>query len=405
MKKSSSRLRTSLKRVPSNSAKFFDGQQKLLGRRTHPLGAKLPISRQIYCWARPPGFVGPIAVRRIGPLFGRRLFRQKKQVQVSSLQDAFDSLAEPIDGLETEARLMAALSQLEHIGVVKSVTKMSTNSATTASTDNEISLLETADVRADDGVVDDRLTISSLSSSLVSSTATTDTEDGGDGVVEGRKRKKKGVDGSSGRAGSVKDVEEMDGEGLLLAEAAASGSDKDNDALCETKTRNQAIARLITFSCILFTVPLTLMYLTYRFLFIGHFHLAHDRAILYAGIVAAATVYLILAVFAWVAYRDESELANQMTASAVMEEIIPNLRDPLVKSRMKSLFAYSFLILFVPLGSMFLLKNFLFETLLGYQKRDSMLYSAIAAVVLVHVVLIIWIRTAWDEGKPAEKTD
>uniref|UniRef100_A0A183CD95 Transmembrane protein n=1 Tax=Globodera pallida TaxID=36090 RepID=A0A183CD95_GLOPA len=198
---------------------------------------------------------------------------------------------------------------------------MSTNSATTASTDNGISLLEAADVRADDGVVDDRLTISSLSSSLVSSTATTDTEDEGDCVIGGRKRKK-GDDGSFGRAGSVKDVEEMDGEGLLFAEAAASGSDEDNDALCETKTRNQAIARLITFSCILFTVPLTLMFLTYRFLFIGHFHLAHDRAILYAGIVAAATVYLILAVFAWVAYRsrDESELANQMTASAGGEE-------------------------------------------------------------------------------------
>uniref|UniRef100_A0A914HC11 DNA helicase n=1 Tax=Globodera rostochiensis TaxID=31243 RepID=A0A914HC11_GLORO len=61
MKKSSSRLRTSLKRVPSNSAKFFDGQQKLLGRRTHPLDAKLPLSRQIHCRARPPEFVGPIA--------------------------------------------------------------------------------------------------------------------------------------------------------------------------------------------------------------------------------------------------------------------------------------------------------------------------------------------------------
>uniref|UniRef100_A0A914GZ80 Uncharacterized protein n=1 Tax=Globodera rostochiensis TaxID=31243 RepID=A0A914GZ80_GLORO len=116
----------------------------------------------------------------------------------------------------------------------------STNSATTASFVNEISLSETADVRADDGIVDDRLTSSSSSSSSDSSTATTDTEDGGDGVIEGRKRKKEGDNGSSDRADSVKDVEEMDGEGLLLAEAAApSGSDKDNDALCETKDESE----------------------------------------------------------------------------------------------------------------------------------------------------------------------
>lgn len=89
-----------------------------------------------------------------------------------------------------------------------------------------------------------------------------------------------------------------------------------------------------------------------------------------------------------------------------MDEVIPNLRDPLIQGRMKSLFAYSFLILLVPLGSMFLLKTFLFEGLFDYQSRDSMLYSAIVAVVMVHVVLIFWIRAAWDEGlKPDEKQD
>ncbi|KAL3081285.1 hypothetical protein niasHT_039762 [Heterodera trifolii] len=88
-----------------------------------------------------------------------------------------------------------------------------------------------------------------------------------------------------------------------------------------------------------------------------------------------------------------------------MEEIIPNLRDPLVKNRMKSLFAYSFLILSVPLGSMFLLKTFVFETIFGWHSRDSMLYSAIAAVVMVHLVLFVWIRTTWEDGKPSEKLD
>ena len=48
-----------------------------------------------------------------------------------------------------------------------------------------------------------------------------------------------------------------------------------------------------------------------------------------------------------------------------MDEVIPNLRDPLVQNRVKSLFTYSFLILLVPLGSMFLLKSALFEGFLS----------------------------------------
>jgi len=42
------------------------------------------------------------------------------------------------------------------------------------------------------------------------------------------------------------------------------------------------------------------------------------------------------------------------------------------------------------------------------QSRDSMLYSAIAAVLMVHVVLGLWIHAAWDEGKESaefEKED
>jgi hypothetical protein len=42
---------------------------------------------------------------------------------------------------------------------------------------------------------------------------------------------------------------------------------------------------------------------------------------------------------------------------------------------------------------------------MGYQTSDSMLYSAIIAVILVHVVLIFWIRTAWGDDGKAEKED
>ncbi|KAF7632407.1 hypothetical protein Mgra_00008186 [Meloidogyne graminicola] len=86
-------------------------------------------------------------------------------------------------------------------------------------------------------------------------------------------------------------------------------------------------------------------------------------------------------------------------------EVIPNLRNPIVQKRMKSLFTYSFLILLLPLGSMFLLKSFLFEGYFGLQSRDSMLYSAIVAVLMVHLVLALWIYTAWEEPSEFEKED
>ncbi|KAL3092362.1 hypothetical protein niasHS_007571 [Heterodera schachtii] len=193
---------------------------------------------------------------------------------------------------------------------------MSSNSATTTtSTDNGISLVEADERGAEGGEGDDQLTINSLSSSLSSSTATTDTE-GESGTGDGgRKREKRRGDGSFSRGSSAKEIEQFDEE-----EAAEDALLDDEAPPYAAKTRDRAIGRLIVFSCILFTVPLTLMYITYRFLFIGHYQLAHDRAILYAGIVAAATVYLLLALFAWIAYRDETEFAKEVAISVAEGE-------------------------------------------------------------------------------------
>uniref|UniRef100_A0AC35FLL4 Vacuolar ATPase assembly integral membrane protein VMA21 homolog n=1 Tax=Panagrolaimus sp. PS1159 TaxID=55785 RepID=A0AC35FLL4_9BILA len=83
-----------------------------------------------------------------------------------------------------------------------------------------------------------------------------------------------------------------------------------------------------------------------------------------------------------------------------MNDIIPVLRDRNVQSSIKNLAAYSIVILLVPLGSMFLLKYYLFESLLGYSTSDSSTYSAVAAVILVHVVLIFWLFAAFNDGKP-----
>uniref|UniRef100_A0AC34GXK3 Vacuolar ATPase assembly integral membrane protein VMA21 homolog n=1 Tax=Panagrolaimus sp. ES5 TaxID=591445 RepID=A0AC34GXK3_9BILA len=83
-----------------------------------------------------------------------------------------------------------------------------------------------------------------------------------------------------------------------------------------------------------------------------------------------------------------------------MNDIIPVLRDRNVQSSIKNLAAYSIVILLVPLGSMFLLKYYLFESLLGYSTTDSSTYAAVAAVILVHVVLIFWLFAAFNDGKP-----
>uniref|UniRef100_A0AC34Q5Z0 Vacuolar ATPase assembly integral membrane protein VMA21 homolog n=1 Tax=Panagrolaimus sp. JU765 TaxID=591449 RepID=A0AC34Q5Z0_9BILA len=91
-----------------------------------------------------------------------------------------------------------------------------------------------------------------------------------------------------------------------------------------------------------------------------------------------------------------------------MDDIIPVFKDKNVHSAIKNLLVYSIVILFVPLGSMFLLKMYFFEGIMGLSASDSTTYSAIAAVVLVHVVLIFWLAAAFKDGKPtkpAEKKD
>ncbi|VDO23754.1 unnamed protein product [Haemonchus placei] len=80
-----------------------------------------------------------------------------------------------------------------------------------------------------------------------------------------------------------------------------------------------------------------------------------------------------------------------------MDDLIPNLRDERVQGAVKNLLVYSIVILLVPLGSMFFLKRFLFEVLFGYSSDDALTYSAVIAVILVHVVLCFWLFTASKE--------
>ncbi|KAI6187667.1 hypothetical protein M3Y98_00269200 [Aphelenchoides besseyi] len=89
-----------------------------------------------------------------------------------------------------------------------------------------------------------------------------------------------------------------------------------------------------------------------------------------------------------------------------MNDVITNLKDRSVQSAIKNLLVYSITILIVPLGSMFLLKMFVFEGLLGYDPSKSMMISAVVAVVLVHVILAFWIVAACkDDNVEKEKKE
>ncbi|KAE9554578.1 hypothetical protein FO519_002217 [Halicephalobus sp. NKZ332] len=83
-----------------------------------------------------------------------------------------------------------------------------------------------------------------------------------------------------------------------------------------------------------------------------------------------------------------------------MEDIIPVFKDKNVHDAIKNLLAYSVVILLIPLGSMFILKLYVFEGILGYSSTDSTTYSAVIAVILVHVVLVLWLIAAFKDGKP-----
>ncbi|EJW89072.1 vacuolar ATPase assembly integral membrane protein VMA21 [Wuchereria bancrofti] len=87
-----------------------------------------------------------------------------------------------------------------------------------------------------------------------------------------------------------------------------------------------------------------------------------------------------------------------------MDQFIPNLRDKTVQTAVKNLLTYSLTIIVVPLGSMFFLKKFVFEALLGYDNQESILYSAILAVVLVHILLFLFVYTAYQsDGRPGKE--
>jgi hypothetical protein len=100
-----------------------------------------------------------------------------------------------------------------------------------------------------------------------------------------------------------------------------------------------------------------------------------------------------------------------------MNDVIENLRDKSVQVAVKNLMIYSLTILAVPLGTMFGLKALFFEGdiscfiltlisgLLGYDSSTAMMYSAVAAVIILHIILGFWIVAACKDETHQKKED
>ncbi|KAI6183324.1 hypothetical protein M3Y97_00477200 [Aphelenchoides bicaudatus] len=96
-----------------------------------------------------------------------------------------------------------------------------------------------------------------------------------------------------------------------LANSIADLSEDQKDELFTEEQRQSSIQNLILCSAILFTVPLSLMYCSYRFVFQDVYHMSSADASLYGGIVGVAAVYVIIALYIYSAYNEEKGLETR----------------------------------------------------------------------------------------------
>ncbi|CAJ0587392.1 unnamed protein product, partial [Mesorhabditis spiculigera] len=77
----------------------------------------------------------------------------------------------------------------------------------------------------------------------------------------------------------------------------------------------RSINLLIIFSLLMFTMPLSVMYVTYEFLFKQHFGLPQAQAMLYAGFCGITCTIVIVIWFVRIAYKDEQRAEQQLLKS------------------------------------------------------------------------------------------
>ncbi|KAI6172295.1 hypothetical protein M3Y98_00957000 [Aphelenchoides besseyi] len=87
--------------------------------------------------------------------------------------------------------------------------------------------------------------------------------------------------------------------------------EEDGNQLISQEIQSSAMNNLIVGSILMFTLPGTLMYIFYKFVFEGVYHMPSDQAILYSGIVGVLCVYLIIAAFIYIAWREEKYIERR----------------------------------------------------------------------------------------------
>ncbi|CAF1096199.1 unnamed protein product [Rotaria sp. Silwood1] len=65
---------------------------------------------------------------------------------------------------------------------------------------------------------------------------------------------------------------------------------------------------------------------------------------------------------------------------------------------------FTLLMTIAPLASFFIAKDYIFEGIFKVSSRNSYTYSAIVAVIVVHIVLINFLFVAFRENIPGKKT-
>uniref|UniRef100_A0AC34Q5S9 Uncharacterized protein n=1 Tax=Panagrolaimus sp. JU765 TaxID=591449 RepID=A0AC34Q5S9_9BILA len=94
-------------------------------------------------------------------------------------------------------------------------------------------------------------------------------------------------------------------------------SDEEYEAIYTPETRARAIVLLLYFSILLVVVPFSSMYFCYYHIFYGY---DSSTAMLYSGIVAIVEVYVLVAIFVWLAYKDEQSIERKVKAELKKSE-------------------------------------------------------------------------------------
>ncbi|CAI4229009.1 unnamed protein product [Auanema sp. JU1783] len=94
---------------------------------------------------------------------------------------------------------------------------------------------------------------------------------------------------------------------------------KEQEQFYTTEDSNRAIRNLVMFSSAMFVLPLLIMFSSYYYVFIDHFHLPSDQAMLYSAFCGVAVVFVIVGLFIYVAYQEEKEAELKLKASKKAE--------------------------------------------------------------------------------------